>query len=317
MEEFLEYLDSTDRSEGTIYNYEKDLKGFFCWGVDNCKNVSFVDLKKRSIMKYQNYLLNTLNLGSSRIRRVKSAMSSMSNFIVRILDEDYPNFKNIVNNIEAPVKNVVREKTVFEDEEIKAICDGFVEKKQYQKACFFAVLASSGMRKSEASRLKASWFNDDNILYDSIYKTPEQIKTKGRGKKGYSLNKYFLISLLQPYLDLWLKEREKLGVDIDDLFVLKNKDDNWRPVKVSTFNSWVRTANQFIEKEIYAHAFRHYLDTYMHKKNIPSHIIQAFFGWRSSDMVQLYCDIKEEDEFGKFFGADGVKEVQQGGLNTL
>ena len=52
-------------------------------------------------------------------------MSSLSNFIVRILDEDYPDFKNIINNIEAPQKNVVREKTIISEDELKLICDTF------------------------------------------------------------------------------------------------------------------------------------------------------------------------------------------------
>nr|HPI98396.1 hypothetical protein [Synergistales bacterium] len=65
------------------------------------------------IIKYQNHLLNDLKLSSNRIRRMKSTLSSLSNYIVNILDDDYPEFKNIILKIEAPQKNLVREKTII------------------------------------------------------------------------------------------------------------------------------------------------------------------------------------------------------------
>ncbi|MCD3340478.1 integrase, partial [Clostridium botulinum C/D] len=171
--------------------------------LEHNKNKFFIDFTKRDIMKYQNYMLNKMNLSSNRIRRLRSAISSMSNFIEAMLDDEYPNYRNIVNKIPAPVKQAVREKSIFEDEEIQKLLDYLVDKKQYQKACVLALAWASGSRKSELLRFPVSYFIPENIKYGSLYKTPEKIKTKGRGSKGKMIYRYVLISKFQQYLDLW------------------------------------------------------------------------------------------------------------------
>ena len=64
--------------------------------------------------------MNTWGWSSNRIRRVKSVISSMSNFIENILDEEegYEGYRAIIRKIESPVKEEVREKTIFEPEEL-------------------------------------------------------------------------------------------------------------------------------------------------------------------------------------------------------
>lgn len=57
-EDFLEYLQSIDRSPQTIEAYRNDLKIFWVWLLENCDNKFFVDLKKREIAKFQNHCLN-------------------------------------------------------------------------------------------------------------------------------------------------------------------------------------------------------------------------------------------------------------------
>ena len=310
--EFKDYLNSIDRSDETIFQYEKDLMGFFCWYSENCKNKSFVEIKKRDVMKYQNYLLNELGLSSSRIRRLKSSMSSLSNFIVKILDEDYPDFKNIINIIEAPQKSLVREKTILEDEDLKRLCDGLILQKRYQEACYFAVLASSGMRKSEAFRIKVDVFKDENVISGAIYKTPEKIKTKGRGKNGKQLNKFFIISILEPYLSLWLEQRKEKNITSEYLFANKSGE-----IKANIANYWCDIASKILNKPIYSHSFRHSLTTYMSKNNVPTNIIQEFNGWDSVEMVNLYDDNDAEDSFADYFGNKGIKEVKNKNIDEL
>ena len=50
---------------------------------------------------------------------------------------------------------------------------------------------------------------------------------------------------------------------------------------------------------------------------LPSHVIQEFFGWSSGDMLAIYNDLSAEDEFGKYFDKDGVKEVERSSLTNL
>ena len=51
------------------------------------KNKDFVDIKKRDIMNFQNYLIKQ-GLSPARIRVLRSSISSLSNFIENILDEE-------------------------------------------------------------------------------------------------------------------------------------------------------------------------------------------------------------------------------------
>ena len=87
-QDFLEYLESVNRSAGTIHGYANDLDIFFVWVLQNANNKDFVDITKRDIVKYQNWLVNENGNSPSRVRRLKAAISSLSNFVENILDED-------------------------------------------------------------------------------------------------------------------------------------------------------------------------------------------------------------------------------------
>ena len=311
MDDFISYLHSTDRADTTIRGYKLDLQGFFCWFYNNCKNKEFYDISKKDIMRYQGYLLNELNLGSSRIKRLKAVLSSLSNYIIKMLDDEYPEFKNIINLLDSPQNNFVREKTILSEEELNRLLDELVKQERYKEACYFAVLASSGVRKSEASRLKVQEFSDENILSNAVYKT-KPIKTKGRGKKGKMLNKYFLISILEPYLSLWLRQREELGIENEYLFA-----DRKRTLKETSADYWCERATKILEKDVYSHSLRHYLTSYMSKHNVPSKIIKEYFGWANIDMIDLYDDTQAEDSFSEYFTKDGIKQTESKDINNL
>lgn len=314
MNDFLDYLSSIDRSQLTILNYRSDLNIFFCYNVIHNDNKYFVELTKRQIAKFQNYALNDLQWSSNRLRRVKSALSSMSNYIENILDDEIENFKPIIRKIENPVKEPVREKTVFTDEEIQWLLDTLVEKNKYQQACAIALACYSGARKRELLRFKVDYFDNSNIILDgAMYKTPEKIKTKGRSNRtGKPLYKYTLIDF-KKYFDLWMKQREELGIESEWLFVSKN-NNIWEQAKVSLMDSYAETCSKLLNKDFYFHSLRHFLCSKLCKKNIPTSIIQEYYGWNSTEMVNIYNDNEATDSFGEYFTKDGIKQVEEGKL---
>lgn len=314
LEEFIEYMQSIGRSDLTIINYESDIKIYFIWNLKNNKNKDFTDITKRDVMRYQNWLMNKLNLSPSRVRRLRSSISSMSNFIETVLDDDFPDFRNIINKIPAPDSQPVREKTIFEDEELEELLTILTEKEMYQEACALALAMNSGARKSELPRFKVDYFKSDNIVHGSLYKTPEKIRTKGRG--GKMLYKYTLANNFQSYLDKWIAKREELGIDNEYLLVTKSKG-KWKQAKVSTLDGWAERFNQYIEKHFYWHSNRHYFTTNLAKANIPAEVIKQIIGWDSVEMVSIYNDTGIDDELGKYFGEDGIKQVEQKGLSDL
>lgn len=299
MKGFLEYLSSIGRSKTTINNYENDIKIFYIWNLNNNNNKFFVDLVKRDVLKYQNYLVNELEESSSRVRGLKSALSSMSNFIERMFDDIYPNFRPLINKIPSPPSQPTREKTILENNQIEKLLSILIENKQYQKACLLALACASGARKSELLRFKASYFTDKNIVKNFFYKTPEKIKTKGRGN-GNFLNKYIIIDKFKHYLELWLKQREELGVDIDNLFVCK-KEDKWVILEKSALDSYAKTFSKILGIDFYLHSCRHFYTTYLSEYGLPSEVIKILGGWASVGMVSLYVDTPIDDELGKYF----------------
>lgn len=314
LEEFIEYMQSIGRSDLTVIGYESDIRIYYIWNLRNNKNKDFHLITKRGVMKYQNWLMNELKLSSSRVRRLRSAISSMSNFIETVLDDDFPDFRNIVNKIPAPASQPVREKTVFEDEELEELLGMLSKKEHYQEACALALAMYGGARKAELTRFKVDFFKPEYIVHGSLYKSPVKVLSKGRG--GKMSTKYVLVSGFQPYLDKWMEKREELGIENEYLFVTKS-DGEWIQAKISTFDSWATRFNNMIDKHFYWHSNRHFFTTSLTKANIPAEVIKEIIDWNSVDMVSLYNDAGIDDELGKYFGADGIKQVEKKSLSDL
>lgn len=316
-EDFLEYLQSIDRSPNTIDQYKSDLQIFWVWNLQNNNNKPFIKITKREFAKFQNYCLNTWEWSSNRVRRVKSVLSSLSNFIENILDEEeeYDGYRAIIRKIESPVKENVREKTVFEPDELQKLLDHLVEQGKYMQACILALAMYSGRRKAELPRFKVSYFDEENVFLGSLYKTPEKVKTKGRGSHGKMLDLYVLKREFDPYLKLWLKQRDDDGIISEWLFPTKDNPDN--PIKPETLDNWVDTYTRFLGKDFYWHSLRHFFTTQCLKANLPSSVIQEIIGWDSADMVNLYNDTTTEETLAQYFDENGIKDIQATTLSSL
>ena len=318
MDDFLDYLESVGRAETTIKNYRADLLVFFCWCEDNLGNKFFADLTKREVSRFQNHALNVWGWSSNRLRTVKATLSSLSNFIENILDDEIKGFKPIVRKIESPVKEAVREKSVFITQDIVDIADRLVEMGEHQKACALMLAAASGRRKSELCRFKVSFFDDENIIYGSLYKSPEKIKTKGRGKQGKQLNVYVLAKLFKPYFDLWMQERERLGIQSEWLLVNYDKNTSKvEPVTPSTLDSWANTINSMSKRPFYWHSLRHMFVSELQRSGIPDGVIQGLQGWTSAEMLNVYSDLEADEQLGKYFDENGIKVVEQTKLSDI
>lgn len=316
--DFLEYLSSIDRSKNTIDAYANDLKIFWVYCLENFNNKFYVDLSKRDVSKFQNYCMNELGWSPARMRRVKSTLSSLGNFVENMLDDEFENYRPIIRKIENPTNVAVREKTIYSEEQLQCILDTLVEKKQYDKACMVSLAMNNGRRKSELVLFKVSYFTDDNIIYGSLYKTPEEIKTKGRGSRGKMLTCYTLSKPFKPYLDLWLKDREEKGITSDWLFPAKvNGEYVDEHMSSDSVSSWADSINKISDVSFYFHSLRHYFTTSLSKSGLPDSVIQDIIGWSSADMVRIYDDTDIDEKFAKYFNEDGIVKHEQTTLSDL
>lgn len=316
--DFLDYLRSVDRSPNTIDAYSHDLNIFWSYLLLHCGNKFFVDLSKRDISKYQSYCLTEYKWSPARMRRVKSTLSSLSNYVENMLDDEFENYKPIVRKIENPVNEKVLKKTVLEDYQLQELLDVLVEKKKYDKACMLSLAMNSGRRKAELPRFKVSYFDDENIIYGSLYKTPEQIKTKGRGSRGKMLTAYVLSKPFKPYFDLWMNYRKENGIDSEWLFPKKVGNEYIdEPMDSKTLNSWAGSFSKILGVDFYFHSLRHYFTTACSRSGLPDDVIQMIIGWSSLDMVSLYKDIDADEQFEKYFVNGEIQKVEQKSLSDL
>ena len=316
--DFLDYLRSIDRSPNTIDAYSHDLNIFWSYLLLHCGNKFFIDLSKRDISKYQSYCLTEYKWSPARMRRVKSTLSSLSNYVENMLDDEFENYKPIIRKIENPVNEKVFKKTVLEDYQLQELLDALVEKKKYDKACMLSLAMNSGRRKAELPRFKVSYFDDKNIIYGSLYKTPEQIKTKGRGSRGKMLTVYVLSKPFKSYFDLWMNYRKENNIDSEWLFPKKVGNEYIdEPMDSNTLNSWAGSFSNILGVDFYFHSLRHYFTTACSRSGLPDDVIQMIIGWSSLDMVSLYKDIDADEQFEKYFADGEIQNVEQKSLSDL
>lgn len=314
LNDFLDYLRSVQRSETTISGYENDIQIAWVWCLENNGNKFFVDWTKRNVVSYQNWLLNNNSNSPARIRRLKASLSSLSNYISNVLDDEYPNFRNIINKVENPVNQPVREKTIWEDSELEELLDKLMERKDYEKACYLALAMYSGRRKAELCRFKMSDFSDDKLVCDGALYKSSPIKTKGRGG-GKMIPCYTLAKKFQPYFDAWAQMRDELHIESEWLFPNPKNGDEFIPI--STVNSWANTFSRLSGKPAYIHSLRHYFTTSLAKAGIPDGVIQSIVAWESSDMVRVYKDIDADEEIGMYFKDGEISVPDKKGFGDI
>ena len=278
-------------SPKTIVVYESNLNMFFVWNLQNNDNKQFTDIKKLEFSEFFSYASDELKLGSSRLNNMRSTLSSLSSFIEKFYDEEYPDFRNVILKvIESSPKEVRREKTILTDEQIEDLLQ-YLNKNNKQQACWLALAITSGARFSELLIFETNLIDENRTAFGDLFlETTRKIKTKGRGKSGKLLYKYILKDKFMPFYKSWLKERKKILKEkkLNHNFLFIKQDGN--PATEATVRGWICDFEEHLGIPFYAHALRHYLVTLFSKKNIPPHLIKELMGWSSLEMVEIYDD---------------------------
>lgn len=302
LNEFIRYCISNDKSPQTCSQYESQLKVFFCWNYRENEDKFFVDIKKRELVNFFGWG-REVGWSPCRLASLRAVLSSLSNYIERILDEDYPSFRNIVKVLEPIHLEAVREKTIIDKDDIMAGIEKLVSMGEYQYACFLALLFSSGMRKSEAAQMKVSYFTTEKrvVFNEMAYETPK-IRTKGRGARGKQVPRYVFRETFDKYLGLWIEERLKLNIELDELFLVKSGTGEYKPARAQNFSHWAQKIGKLIGiQSLYCHSLRHSFTTYLKRVGYPTDVVQKIQSWSSADMVSRYDDRSESEELDAFF----------------
>lgn len=285
-------------SAKTIIVYESNLNMFFVWNLEYNNNKKFIDIKKIEFSEFFSFASEELKLGSARLNNIRSTLSSLSNFIVKFYDDEYPTFKNVILNIiESSPKEVRREKTILTDEQIENLLE-HLKNTDKQQACWLALAVTSGARFSELLNFEIDLIDENNTAFGDLFlETTRQIKTKGRGKNGKLLYKYILREKFLPFYKEWFFEREKIMKENEKTHLFLFIKQNGEQATETTIRGWIEEFEKYLGVPFYAHALRHYLTTLLSRKNIPYMFIKEIFGWQDLSMVSVYDDttIKEKN----------------------
>ena len=307
MESFLREKDIRSAT-GTVDGYRSDLNIFFVYVLDHLENKFFVDIRKLEFAEYFNFCVNELQWNSARFNRMRSCLSSMSNFIEKYLDDMYPSFRNaILKVIETMPLSAAREKTILSENQVNLLLQHLMDTNRKQEACLVAPAVASGARASELLRFRTDIIDLNNLVYSGVFiETTEMIKTKGRTKSGDLKYKYIIKSIFDKYYTAWMTEREeilrKTGQSHNYLFI---RHDGV-PATTSTIRNWIPEWETFLGVNVYAHAFRHYTVTFLTRMGLPSDLIVELMGWKSSEMYKIYNDLTSKDREWKEL--DAMKE---------
>lgn len=311
--DFLSYLKSIRRSDGTIKGYDSDLLIIFTYMLDNLDNKEFRKLTKRDIIGIQNWLIDS-GSSSARIRRIKATLSSLSNFCENILsddDPDYDGYRPIVRKIENPPLQAVREKTVWTDEELENLLKQLTDGGYYEKACYVALGMYGGRRKAELCRFKVNDFDKSKLVCDGALYKSAPILTKG----GKYLECYTLAKKFQPYFDNWMAQRERDGIESEWLF--PDPANPSKHIEISMANSWANTFSRLTGRDFYTHSLRHYFVSALSRAGIPDNVVVQIIGWTSSEMFNVYNDNSKDDQLSQYFSSGDIKRAEAKRLSDL
>lgn len=315
LDDFLSYLRSIQRSETTIAAYKNDIEIAFVWCMQKNNDLFFCDWTKRQVVKYQNWLLNENENSPARVKRLKASLSSLGNYVETILDDEYPQYRNIIKKVESPVNQPVREKSIFTEEQINGLLDQLTESKKYDKACALALAMCSGRRKAELLRYKVSDFDDDKLVCGGALYKSAPIKTKGRGVNGKQLECFCLAKKFKPYFDRWMEDRKRRKIESVWLFPDKNNPKD--PMPMSKMNSWANSFSRMLGVDFYWHAMRHMTVTNLKRAGIPDTVIQQYIGWSDISMVPVYTDLNADEQLGMYFTSEGIVAPEAKSLGDL
>jgi site-specific recombinase XerD len=284
-------------SDDTIENYQSDLNIYFTYNLLNNDNKSFIKTKKIELSDFFDFGLMELRWSGNRYSRVRSLMSSFSDFIVDYLDEDHPDFKNLVNKAVPKVPKIpVRKKTVLFPEQVYKLRNDLIERGKLQQAVYLMLLAASGARISESLRITIDMIDENHTAFGDLFlETTDEIKTKGHGKNGTMMSRFIIKDVFLPLYKKWLPIREEImkknNKTHNSMFIKSNGE----PVKETTIRSWISKWEGILGLDLYAHAFRHFMVSDLTRKGCSSDFIVAVLKWRSAEMYHIYNDVEDKD----------------------
>lgn len=218
--DFIKCYETENRSPTTIKNYKGNIQILFIWILHYARNKPFTKVTKRNMWQLQCWMIYIMKLSPARIRNIRDCVNAMSCFIMNNLKEEYPDFKNLIIEIEPPKMQSVKNKISLTTEQFEILLETLIKNEKYQQACFVDILVKSKAKRNEVLQYKIDSFCEES-----------------------------------KYFNLWIKERKKLRINNEYLFVVKH-GHKWNHANIETFNSWLKTCSEILGVKCSCEIFR-------------------------------------------------------------
>lgn len=302
LDDYILELESTGKSEKTIYQYQADIKGFMTWTVSHGGKDSILDMKKRD---FRNFFLKMSKEGVSnaRINRLQSSLRNLLLFAEN--DEDlYEDYEiNQMRSIKGVPKESVREIVFLEDDEVTGLIDYLVEREQYQKALYVSLSYDSAGRRNEVHQVLKTDFLESNQTNTLVGK---------RGKK-------FNLIYFNRTKEIAAKYLEQRGDDDIESLWVTGRGESKRPASYESLYNFAVSFRPIIKElfdkdiDLNSHSFRHSsLENYsngthsvlreMGKDALPIDVLKVVAHHSDISTTQSYLKNKDDELLADAFG---------------
>lgn len=286
IDDFLLNLQSSNYSEETLYNYERDLQIFLNFLQEN--KIYFNNVNKKTILNYKAYL-NSIDRKTAKNNKsvkklsaysINRILSSLRSYIKFLIDMDYnsPISPDMVKLIKTPRKL----SRVSELEEIIKLIESpskFEKNKKIalRNRAILETLFSTGIRISELLNIKISEIDKNGSVF-----------IHGKGKKERLV---YLTNRAQKHIHQYLKIRD--NADSQYLFIpFKGKNVHEKNKKLSPnyLQEKIKRYRELLQLNIpvSAHKIRHAYATYLAENGASPAAIQILLGHESLDTTTRY-----------------------------
>lgn len=273
-ETFISYLEfEKEFSKNTIESYKNDLDDFKEYL--EIINKTPEDIDKKDAFNYLIFL-SKKKLKPSSLRRKISAIRSFYKFLIKeeLIEKD-PTIDLTFPKNEKKLPQVL---TIDEIEKLINSIDNKTLKGKRDKA-IIELLYSSGLRVSEIINLKTRDLDLEN----------NYLKCFGKGSKERIVP---FGELAKTYIIDYLKEREKLKIESDLLFVNKKGEKLLRQQINNLLRIYSKKAK--LKKKVHPHMLRHSFATHLLERGADLRSVQELLGHVDISTTQIYTHLTKD-----------------------
>lgn len=303
IKDYIEELRSQKKKDGTIKQYNNDLRIVAIYVLDNCNNRTFTELSRKDFRRFVLWCSDELKVSNARTNRLMSAVRTLLSYLED--DDDYDDYNiNAAAKIKGLPKEEVREIVFLPDDVIMNLYKKFMDEERYRDATLLGILYESGCRKNEILQVRKDSIKENSNSTNEVI-----------GKRG----KKFKVIYFDYTKKAYKKYMEQRGEDSCELLFVSGKGDNVRPATEGTLYEWVVNWRKDLlnltgkEYNINVHSLRHaYINNLLNGTHtiickemnlgaIPLEKIKTLAHHESSDTTLHYAESNEDKEIEELF----------------